>query len=114
MLMMQKILLSASLAGSLLLGGSNLVALAAGQAQTGKQTQQATKSVSGKVATIGSGGRSFTLELSGESTAQGTMEFVVDDNTQVQGHVKQGTPVTVQYLVMESGKNLAVTIIANA
>jgi hypothetical protein len=111
--MIRKILLSASLAGSLLLGGSNLVALA-GQAQTGKQTQHPTKSVSGKVAAIGSQGRSFTLEISGESTAQGTMEFVVDDNTQVQGHVKQGTPVTVEYLVIESGKNLAVTVTANA
>jgi hypothetical protein len=112
--MIRTILLAASLGGGLLLGGSNLVALAAGQAQTEKQTQQPTKSVSGKVAAIGSQGRSFTLELSGQSTTQGTMEFVVDDNTQVQGHVKQGTPVTVQYLVMESGKNLAVSIIANA
>jgi hypothetical protein len=114
MFMMRKLLLSASLAGSLLLGGSGLVALAAGQAQTGKQTQQSTKSISGKVATIGSQGRSFTLEVSGESTAQSTMEFVVDDNTQVQGHVKQGTPVTVEYLVTESGKNLAVNVTANA
>jgi len=112
--MMRKILLSASLAGSLLLGGSGLVALAAGQAQTGKQTQQPTKSVSGKVAAIGAQGRSFTLEVSGESTAQGRMEFVVDDNTQVQGHGKQGTPVTVEYFVMESGKNVAVTVTANA
>ena len=111
--MMRKILLSASLAGWLLLGGSNLVALAARQAQTGKQTQQSTKSVSGKVSAIGSEGRSFTLEVSG-ATAQGTMDFVVDDKTQVQCHVKQGTPVTVQYLVMESGKNLAVTVTANA
>jgi hypothetical protein len=114
MFMMRKLLLSASLAGSLLLGGSGLVALAAGQAQTGKQTQQSTKSISGKVATIGSQGRSFILEVSGESTAQSTMEFVVDDNTQVQGHVKQGTPVTVEYLVTESGKNLAVSVTANA
>jgi hypothetical protein len=114
MFMMRKILLSATLAGSLLLGGSNLVALAAGQAQTGKQTQQSTKSVTGKVAAIGSEGRSLTLEVGGESTAQGRMEFVLDDNAQVQGHVKQGTPVTVEYLVMESGKNLAVTITATA
>ena len=114
--MMRKLLLSASLAGSLLLGGSGLVALAAGQAQTGKQTQtqHPTKSISGKVAAIGSEGRSFTLEVSGASTAQGTMEFVVDDNTQVQGRVKQGTAVTVEYLVIESGKNLAVTVTANA
>jgi len=112
--MMRKLLLSASLAGSLLLGGSSLVALAAGQAQTGKQTQQPTKSISGKVAAIGSEGRSFTLEVSGASTAQGTMEFVVDDNTQVQGRVKQGTAVTVEYMVMESGKNLAVIVTANA
>jgi DNA-binding HxlR family transcriptional regulator len=32
----------------------------------------------------------------------------------VQGHVKQGTPVTVEYLVTESGKNLAVSVTANA
>jgi len=88
------------------------------QAQSEKQTQQPTKSVAGKVAAIGSGGTSFTLEVTGasekDSSGKNTLDFVVDKNTQVKGQVKQGTPVTVEYQAMENGQLLAVSIMAQA
>ena len=89
------------------------------QAQSEKQTQQPTKSVAGKVATIGNGGTSFTLEVTGGNTnkdtsGKNTLNFVVDNHTQVKGQVKQGTPVTVEYQAMENGQLLAVSITAQA
>lgn len=132
--MIRKFLLCASLTGALVLGGAILTRPAGAQSQTsqpqaeqpqaeqpqtgqtptGKQTQQATKSVTGKVAAIGTGGHSFTLEITGGSGDAHTMNFVVDNNTQVQGQVRQGTPVTVEYLIVEGGQNLAVSITAQA
>jgi hypothetical protein len=89
------------------------------QAQSEKQSQQPTKSVAGKVAAIGSGGTSFTLEVTGggsdkDSSGKNTLDFVVDKNTQVKGQVKQGTAVTVEYQAMENGQLLAVSIMAHA
>lgn len=78
--------------------------------QADKQEKQSTKSVSGKVTKIGDSGHSFSLEVSGESKS--TMEFVVDRNTQVNGQVREGTAVTVEYQAMESGQNLAVKVTA--
>jgi hypothetical protein len=137
--MIRKFLLCASLTGALVLGGAILTRPAGAQSQTsqpqaeqpqaeqpqaeqpqtgqtptGKQTQQATKSVTGKVAAIGTGGHSFTLEITGGSGDAHTMNFVADNNTQVQGQVRQGTPVTVEYLIVEGGQNLAVSITAQA
>ena len=90
-----------------------------GQAQSEKQTQQSTKSVAGKVAAIGSGGTSFTLDVAGggsdkDSSGKNTMNFVVDDHTQVKGQVRQGTAVTVEYQAMQNGQLLAVSITAQA
>jgi len=90
-----------------------------GQAQSEKQTPQSTKSVAGKVAAIGSGGTSFTLDVTGggsdkDSSGKNTMNFVVDDHTQVKGQVRQGTAVTVEYQAMQNGQLLAVTITAQA
>ncbi len=89
------------------------------QAQSEKQTQQPTKSVAGKVAAIGNGGTSFTLEVTGGGSDKGasgknTLDFVVDKNTQVKGPVKQGTSVTVEYQAMANGQLLAVSIMAQA
>jgi hypothetical protein len=87
------------------------------QEQSEKQTQQPTKSVAGKVAAIGSGGTSFTLEVTGggsDSSGKNTLDFVVNKNTQVKGQVKQGTAVTVEYQAMENGQLLAVSIMAQA
>ena len=111
--MVQKFLLCASLAGLMLLGISASTQQAPNQpSEKGSQQQAATKSVTGTVSLIGNGGRSFTLEVSDGSNGKRTMEFVLDKNTQVQGQVQKGTPVTVQYEAMDSGQNLAVSVTA--
>jgi hypothetical protein len=107
---MRMFLLSASLAG-LLLTGVSLRAHPTSSAKVGQESEPATKTVTGKIASIGNGGTSFTLEVNG-SDAKQTMQFVLDKNAKVQGNVKVGTPVTVQYEAKEEGQNLAVAVIA--
>jgi len=111
--MIRKLLVGTSLAGLLTLGVGMAVHTANAQDPGDKQDQQAAKTVSGKVASIGNGGHSFSLEVNGESKG-GKMDFVVDKNTQVNGQVREGTAVTVQYQAMANGQNLAVSITANA
>lgn len=110
--MIRKLFIGASLAGLLTLGAGMAVRTANAQDPGDKQEQKASKTVSGKVASIGNGGHSFSLEVSDESKSK--MDFVVDKNTQVNGQVREGTPVTVQYQAMANGTNLAVSITANA
>jgi len=116
----QKFLCGMSVASLLALGISSAANAnpSKAQAQSEKQTQQPTKSVAGKVAAIGNGGTSFTLEVSGsgsdKDTGKNTLDFVVDKNTQVKGQVKQGTAVTVEYQAMANGQLLAVSIMAQA
>jgi len=115
MSMIRKTLCGVSLGGLLVLGAAapeNLYAQAkGGQSGQEKQSQQqALKSVSGKVSAIGNGGTAFTLEVSGENKK--TMDFVVDKNTQVQGQVKAGSAVTVEYQATETGQYLAVSVTA--
>ena len=112
--MIRKFLLSVSLAGLMMLGLSASSQQAPNQPSEKQAPQAATKSVAGTVAAIGNGGRSFTLEVSEGSNSKHTMEFVLDKNTQVQGSVKTGTPVTVEYQAMDSGQNVAVSITAQA
>lgn len=109
--MIRKFLFSASLAGLLVLGLSAQARTITTQSQSEKQ---ATKSVSGKVASIGNGGHTFTLEVSADTNNKRSMDFVVDKNTQVQGQVREGTPVTVEYQAMENGQYLALSITAQA
>jgi hypothetical protein len=61
-----------------------------------------------QVTSIGNSGTSFALEVEGSSKE--TMEFVVGKNTQVQGQVKVGTLVAVDYQPTASGQNLALNI----
>ena len=119
----RKFLCGISVASLMILGISSSANSAnpskGGQAQSEKQTQQSTKSVAGKVAAIGSGGTSFTLDVTGsgsdkDSSGKNTMNFVVDDHTQVKGQVRQGTAVTVEYQAMQNGQLLAVSITAQA
>jgi len=100
----------ASLAGLLALG-TGAYARTTNFQEPSKQ-EQSTKSVSGKVANIGNGGHSFSLEVSGEN--KNTMQFQVDKNTQVNGQVREGSAVTVQYRADANGQNLAVSITAQA
>ena len=78
------------------------------QSDSGKQSEPTTKSVAGKVTSIGNSGTSFAVEV--EGTSKQTMQFVVNKNTQVQGQVKVGTLVAVDYQPAENGQNLAVSI----
>jgi hypothetical protein len=110
---MRKFLLSASLAGLLLTAFSVRTHAVSPQSSSSdkQQTEQATKMVSGKVTSIGNGGHSFALEVNEGSDKQ-TMQFVVDKNAKVQGTVKVGSDVTVEYTAMEGGQNLALSIAA--
>jgi hypothetical protein len=113
--MIRKTVFCASLTGLLVLGlSANARSLAQQQGgkQGGQAQQQAVKSVSGKVATIGSGGSSFSLEVAGSSSKK--MDFVVDKNTQVKGQVREGSAVTVEYQAMNNGQYLAVSVTAQA
>jgi hypothetical protein len=113
--MIRKLLLTGVLAGTALLGVSVIAQQdpqqTQPQAQPEQQTQQAAKSVTGKVAAIGNGGHSFTLQVSQSGSDKGSMDFVLDNKTQVQGQVRVGTPVTVVYQIAQ-GQNIAVSISA--
>ena len=106
--MIRKLLTTVSLAGLILIGVSARAQPTRMQSDSGKQSERATKSVSGKVMSIGNSGTSFALEVEGSSKE--TMEFVVGKDTEVQGQVKVGTLVAVEYQPTEKGENLAVSI----
>jgi hypothetical protein len=80
---------------------------ASAQSQPAQQTR-VTKTVAGKIASIGSDGRSFGLEVD-QSGGKQTMQFIVDEHAKIQGKVTVGSPVTVEYAV-EAGQNRALTI----
>jgi hypothetical protein len=77
------------------------------QSQSGQQSQQ-TKSVTGKVTNVETGGKAFSMEIS-QGNSKRTMQFVLDKNTVVQGHVGAGTTATVDYL-QTGGQFVAVNI----
>lgn len=111
--MIQKLLATAALASLLVMGAPGMLQGQQNQAQGQQsQEQQATKSVNGKVTGITNQGHSFTVESEGGNKQ--TMEFVVDKNTQVQGQVKVGTLVTVDYQPMQGGQNLCIRVAARA
>jgi len=114
-MMIQKLLVTASLGGMLFVGAPGMLLGqqgSTGQAQPGQQTEQkAPKSINGKVTDIGDQGHSFTVEADNGGAKQ-TMKFVVDRNTQVQGQVKVGTMVAVDYQPMDGGQLLCVRVAA--
>jgi len=80
---------------------------------TAQQAQQPdSKVISGTIASIGNGGQSFALQVSDGNSKQ-TIQFVVDKTTHVEGTVKVGTSVTVEYQA-KGGENLALTVTAQA
>ena len=93
--MIRKCLLSASLGALLILGVSTQARTALQQSQSGQQADQA-KQVNGKVTAIGSDKKSFSLDVN-DGNNKRTMQFVLDEKTQVQGRVGVGTDATVQY-----------------
>jgi hypothetical protein len=110
--MIRKFLVGAALGGLLLAGIPGNSYSKAAQDESGKQTQQATKSVSGKVASIGDNGKSFVVEVENGSGPKQNMNFVLDKNTRVEGHVTTGTMVLVEYQPMNGDQNLCVKVSA--
>jgi hypothetical protein len=109
---MQRFLVSASLAGLLLLAGaSTWTRYVSAQSQPEEQSK-ATKTIAGKVTSIGTDELSFGLEVDQDGQTQ-TMQFVLGKNARIQGNVRVGTLVTVEY-AMEGGQNLALTVTARA
>jgi hypothetical protein len=107
-MVIRKTLAMASLAGLLLMGAPLI--LSGQQTPQDQETQQkSTKSVNGKVTDIGDQGHSFTVETDDGGNKQ-TMKFVVDKNTQVQGQVKVGTLVAVDYAPREDGQLVCVRV----
>jgi protein-disulfide isomerase len=109
--MIRKVMMTASLGGMFLLGAAGAYSLPTQDPANQNQTQQATKSITGKVTAIGDAGKSFSMEVSDGSNTK-TMQFTVDKNTQVQGQVKAGTQVVVEYQPSSSGPFLAVSVTA--
>jgi hypothetical protein len=109
--MIRRILAAVSLSG-LLLGAP--VVLNAQQTQEPQdkqqQTPQSIKSISGKILDIGDQGRSFTLDT-GTGDKQ-PLKFIVDKNTRVQGQVKIGTLVAVDYQATDNGELVCVRVAA--
>lgn len=106
--MIRKILTCLSLVGFLTAGVPAIAHKTPTQNQSGKE---ATKSVTGKVASIGNQGKTFALEVN-DGTNKHTMNFVVDKNTQVEGRVTEGTIVAVEYQPTDDGQNLCVRVSA--
>ena len=107
--MIRKIMTCLSLVGFLTAGVPAIAHKAPMQSQSGKQ--QATKSVTGKVASIGDQGKSFALEVN-DGSSKRTMNFVVDKNTEVQGRVTEGTIVAVEYQPSGDGQNVCLRVTA--
>jgi hypothetical protein len=106
--MTRRFLYSISLATALVIGLSATPSHT--QTDSEKQSRPEAKSVAGKVISIGDSGTSFTLQVDGSNKE--TMEFVVNKNTPVQGQVKVGTLVAVDYQPTQSGTNLALSVAA--
>jgi hypothetical protein len=65
------------------------------QSQSGQQSEQA-KSVTGKVTSVETGGKAFSMDVN-QGNSKRTMQFVLDKDTVVQGHISAGTTATVEY-----------------
>lgn len=108
--MLRKFLPCGGFAALLLLGTAVPAQIAAARSQQAQQQNQQSaanaKSVSGKVVSVGSDRKSFALQ-----TDKGnTMQFVLDNNTQVTGRVGTGSAAVVQYQKNQNGKNLALVV----
>ena len=115
--MIRKLLIGVAITGLMDLSATLPVLSVRAQPQSNRsdrQEQKATKSVSGKVIKIGERGHSLSVEVAESKNTTEFVEFVVDRNTRVNGQVREGTAVTIEYRAMESGQNLALSITAQA
>jgi hypothetical protein len=76
--------------------------------QQGQQSAQPS-AVSGKVVSIANDKKSISLEVTNNGNAN-TMQFALDENTQVTGRVHVGSDATVQYQTGQDGKLIALNI----
>ena len=106
---MMKFLLGASLAGLFLMATPIRTHAVAQGAHEQQQAQADTKTITGKITSVGNGGHSFALETNSGGDKQ-TMQFMLDKNAKVQGKVGVGSDVTVEYQPVEGGQNLALSI----
>lgn len=108
--MLQKFLLSASLAGGLLLSGLTVGATPqqTPQQQPRQQADQS-KSATGKVTDIGKDKKSFSVQTNDQETSKRTIVFVINGDTQIKGQVTVGTDVDVEYRPTPDG-NVALVI----
>ena len=110
--MISRMLYIVSLAGALGVGSQ----LPAQPVHTGsdasRQSKEETKSVAGKVISIADSGTAFSVEIEGSNNQ--TIEFQLNQKTQVQGKVKVGTLVAVDYQPTAEGQNLALSVTARS
>ena len=78
------------------------------QSQSGQQSEQSKQTVTGKVTNVETGGKAFSMEVN-QGNNKRTMQFVLDKNTVVQGHVGAGTTATVEY-TQNGGQFVALNI----
>ena len=111
---MRKLILAASLLafGFTLSAVPSRTATPPTQSENAQKSQPTAQSAVGKVTAIGNNGHSFTIS-NGDDSKQ-TMDFVIDQNTKVEGHVHVGTTVTVAYAPKDGGPNIAITVTAQA
>ena len=109
--MIQKFLLSAALAGGLVLSG--LTAAANPQQSPQQQPRQQadqSRSASGKVTDIGKDKKSFSVQTTNDQeNSKRTIVFVINGDTQIKGQVTVGTDVEVEYRPTPDG-NVALVI----
>ena len=101
------LLTSVSVAGLLMLAPARGIATPQ-QSQSPDQAVKM-KSVSGKVASIANDKKSIMLEVTDGADTH-TMQFIVDQNTQVTGRVSTGSSATVQYQPTNDKQLLALVI----
>jgi hypothetical protein len=101
------LVLSLSAAGLLLLAPARGIALP--QQAEGQQQAEQAKSVSGKVVSIAPDKKSITLEVNNGNDKH-TMQFVVNQNTQVTARTSTGAMATVQYQPTNDNQLVALVI----
>jgi hypothetical protein len=67
------------------------------------------QSVTGTVTSIGNDAKSFSMDVDQAGDTK-TLQFVVNESTQIQGQVGVGTSVTVEYRPNGDGQNTALSV----
>ena len=78
----------------------------AGASSAGRATEN--QSVSGKIASVGDA--AFELSVAKENQKAQTVQFLVDDQTKVEGKLSVGAQAMVEYR-SDSGNNIAVRVV---